>query len=78
MQLINQSIPVATRSKARVCGCSLPGIVGSNPAEVHVCFSVAIVVCCAGTSLSDGLITRPEESYRVWKVVVRDIETLTI
>jgi hypothetical protein len=25
-------IPVAARSKAWVCGCSLAGIVGSNPA----------------------------------------------
>ena len=37
-------------------------------------------VCCeccvlSGRGLCDGLITRPEESYRLWCVVVCDIET---
>ena len=37
-------------------------------------------VCCeccvlSGRGLSDGLITRPEESYRLWRVVVCDQET---
>jgi len=37
-------------------------------------------VCCecyvlSGTGLCDGLITRPEESYRLWRVVVCDLET---
>jgi len=37
-------------------------------------------VCCecyvfSGRSLCDGLITRPEESYRLWRVVVCDLET---
>jgi len=33
--------------------------------------------CCAlsGRGLCDGLITRPQESYRLWCVVVCDIET---
>jgi len=33
--------------------------------------------CCvlSGRSLCDGLITRPEESYRIWCVVVCDQET---
>ena len=33
--------------------------------------------CCmlSGRSLCDGLITRPEESYRLWCVVVCDLET---
>ena len=39
-----------------------------------------IVVCCeccvlSGRGLCDGLITRPEESYRVWCVAVCDLET---
>ena len=39
-----------------------------------------IFVCCeccalSGTGLCDELITRPEESYRLWCVVVRDRET---
>ena len=37
-------------------------------------------VCCeccvlAGRGLCDELITRPEESYRLWCVVVCDLET---
>ena len=37
-------------------------------------------VCCeccvlSGRGLCDGLITRPEESYRLWCVVVCDQET---
>jgi hypothetical protein len=30
-----------------------------------------------GRDLCDGLITRPEESYRLWRVVVCDQETST-
>jgi len=38
-------------------------------------------VCCdycvlSGRGLCDALITRPEESYRLWRVVVCDLETL--
>jgi len=37
-------------------------------------------VCCdccvlSGRGLRGGLITRPEESYRIWRVVVCDLET---
>jgi hypothetical protein len=37
-------------------------------------------VCCecyvlSGGSLCEGLITRPEESYRMWRVVMCDQET---
>jgi hypothetical protein len=39
-------IPVASQSKAWVCGRSLAGIAGSNPAEGHGYLSVAIFVCC--------------------------------
>jgi len=40
-------------------------------------------VCCeccvlSGRGLCDGLITRPEESYRLWCVVVCDLETSRI
>jgi len=33
--------------------------------------------CCvfSGRGLCDGLITRPEESCRLWRVVVCDLET---
>jgi hypothetical protein len=37
----------------------------------HGWMSVVNVVCC----LCDGLATRPEESYRLWRVVVCDKET---
>jgi hypothetical protein len=53
-------IPVAARSK-------VAGITGSNPARgVDVCLLCLYVVSsCVGRGLCDGLITRPEESYRV-------------
>jgi len=40
-------------------------------------------VCCeccvlSGRGLCDGLITRPEEYYRLWCVVVCDVETTKI
>jgi len=31
--------------------------------------------CCAGRGLCDGLITHPEESYRLWCIVVCELET---
>ena len=37
---------MAVRCKAWVCGHSLAGIVGSNPAENMGCLSVVSVVCC--------------------------------
>jgi hypothetical protein len=37
--------------------------------------SVLSVVCCKGRGLCDELITRPEETYRLWCVVVCDLET---
>jgi hypothetical protein len=56
-------IPVATRSKAWVCDRSLPGISGSNPAGgMDVCRELCVL---SGRDFCIGLITRPEESYRV-------------
>ena len=60
------TIPVAERYKARVCGPSLAGIAGLNPAGAW------LFVCCkccvlSGRGLCDWLITRPEESYRLWR-----------
>jgi hypothetical protein len=41
-------------------------IVGSNPAEgMDVCLFLYAVLSCVGRGLCDGLITSPEESYRV-------------
>ena len=61
---------MAAPSKAWVCGRSLAGIVGSNPAR-------GMDVGCelSGRGLCDELITRPEESYRLWCVVECDLET---
>jgi hypothetical protein len=63
-------IPVPARSKAWVCCRSPAEIVGSNPTG-------GIDVCCECCVLSDRglceqLITRPEESYRLWCIVVCD------
>ena len=55
---------MAARSKAFVCGSSLAGIAGSNPAGAWISVSCE---CCvlSGRVLCDGLITQPEGSYRV-------------
>jgi hypothetical protein len=37
--------------------------------------SVVSFVCLSGRGLCDGLITRPEEIYRLWCVLVCDLET---
>jgi hypothetical protein len=50
-----------------VCGRLVAGIACSNPAEgIGVCVSyLYVVLSCVGRGLCDGLITRPEELYRV-------------
>jgi hypothetical protein len=49
--------------------------VGSNPnGAVDVC--LLRVLCVVRYRPCDELITRPEESYRLWCVVVCDLETL--
>jgi hypothetical protein len=55
---------MAAPSEASVCGRSLAGIAGLNPAEARMSISCE---CCvlSGRGLCVGLITRPEESYRV-------------
>jgi hypothetical protein len=55
---------VATLSGAWFCYSLLAGIVGTNPAEGLV---VCPFECCvlSGTGVCDGLITRPQEFYRV-------------
>jgi hypothetical protein len=65
--VICKPIPVAARSKAWVCGRSLAGTVGLNPARgMDVCLLRVFVLSSRG--LCVGLITRPEESYRLWCV----------
>ena len=59
---------MASRSKVSVCGLSLARIAGSNPTVVMgVCRECCVL---SGRGLCDELITRPEESYRVWCVWV--------
>ena len=61
---------MAARSKAYVCDRSPAGIVGSNPAGgLDICM---LWVLCV---VSDELMTRPEESYRTWCVVMCGLET---
>ena len=60
-------ILVAARSKARVCGRSIAGIAGSNPAgSIDICVGECCVL--SERSICDGPIVHPEESYRVWCV----------
>jgi hypothetical protein len=58
---------VAAQSKAFVCGPLVARIAGSNSDEVmDVCLlCLYVAMSCVGTGLCDGLIARPEESYRV-------------
>ena len=66
-------IPVAAQSKAWVCGCLLARNVGSNPTgRMDVSCECCVL---SGIGLCDKLITRPEDSYRLWCVVVCDLET---
>jgi hypothetical protein len=66
-------IPVAALSKAYVCGRLVSGVAVSNPARgMDVCLLCLYVVLsrvCRG--ICDGLITRPEESYRVSVCVIK-------
>jgi hypothetical protein len=64
---------VAARSKAYVYGRSPAAIVDSNPTGgMDVC---CVCVVCWQVEISDELITRQEESYRLWRVVQCDQET---
>ena len=67
-------IPVAERSNARVYGRSLAG---SNPAwgRGGAWMSVSCECCVfSGRGLCDGPIPSPEESYRLWCVIVFGVE----
>ena len=60
-------IPMAVRCNTWACGCSLAGIAGSNLAAGGMDVSCECYVL-SGRGLCVGLITRPEEPYRVWCV----------
>ena len=60
-------------------GCEVWGV-GVLRLWVRIPPGAWMFVCCeccvlSGRGLCDELITRPEESYRPWSVVVRDLET---
>ena len=57
-------VPVAERSKARVCGRSLSGIAGSNPAGGMDIFCECYVL--SSRCLCDRPFPRPEAYYRLW------------
>jgi hypothetical protein len=66
-------VPVAARTKAYVCRRSPAEIVGSNPTgSMDDCCESCVL---SGRGLYVGLITRPEEFYRLWCVVVCDLDT---
>jgi hypothetical protein len=57
-------IPVTVRSRAWLCGRTISGNAGSNPANGSDVTSLQFL-SCVGSGLCDELITCPEESYRV-------------
>ena len=63
-------IPVPARSKECLCSRFSAGIVGSSPAGGHGYLSRVGVACCQVEVPREGLITGPEESCRLWYVVV--------
>jgi hypothetical protein len=63
-------VPLAARSIAWVCGRSPSEILGSNPTgAMGVCCD-----CCVVSGLCEELIIRAQEFYRMWRVVVCDLE----
>jgi hypothetical protein len=55
---------------ASVCGRSLGADCGFESRRAHGCLSLVNVVCFARRGLCVGLITRPEEYYRVVRLSV--------
>ena len=68
-------VPVAKRSKACVYGRSLAGTAGSNPVGGMDGCPLWVLCVLSGRGLCDELITRPEESYRLCRVIVCDLGT---
>ena len=62
-------IQVAAFSKGWICGRLSAGIAGSNHAEGPWISSSRGCCVLSGRGLCDELITRPEESYRMWCVL---------
>ena len=66
---------MAARSKALDCGDSPAESVGSNPTGGMDFYLFCECCVLSGRGHCDELITRPEDSYRLWCVVVSDMET---
>jgi hypothetical protein len=66
---------VTARSKSQVCGRLPTEIVRSNAPPEAWRFVIRECRVLSGKGLYDWLITHPEESYRLWCVVVCDLET---
>jgi hypothetical protein len=64
---------MGARSKAQIYDRSPTAIVGSNPNGGMDIFLLGVL---SGGGLCDELTTLPEKSYRQWRVVVCDKETL--
>jgi hypothetical protein len=61
-------VQVAARFKTYFCSNFIAGIAGSNPTGgIHVCRECCVL---SGRGLCKGLITRLEDSYRLWCVCV--------
>ena len=61
---VHMPIPVAARSTVWICGRSLAGIAGSNPAgNMDICL---LCVCDVRYRSLRRPIALPEESYRAW------------
>jgi hypothetical protein len=74
MIIITPPISMAARSKAYVCGSSVAGVAVLNHArgmDVRL-LCLYVVLSCVDRGLCDGLITRPEESYRVSVCVITE------
>ena len=68
---------MAARSKSWICGRSLAGILGLNPAG-SMDVSLLWVLCCQERSLRAGLITRRVECVWVWSWIVDNEEALAL
>jgi len=66
-------VPVAARHKAWVCSRSPAETAGSNAAGgMDVCCECCVL---SGRGLCGELITRPDESYEQWRIIVCGLET---
>ena len=68
---------MAARSKAWVCGLSIPGIAGSNPAGGHECLSLLNVVS-SQVEVSETRLSLEQGISTDCGVSERDLETSTM